>query len=126
MNTKPLTVEQRKRVADEVTQKPHIIAYSGDIIIAAYDQHGNRNFVDSWDPEESLEQKYAIISTVARMIKSKDLSLLVKRVNGMDDSAFDKEYAEVVRLYSALGIHIAENNTQEIELLAWELLESKE
>lgn len=74
-----------------------------------------------WNPADNLGQKDALTRTAARLIEQKDVSLAVKRVKGMDDSVFEKEYAEVVRLYASLGVHLANDDVDALERLVAEL-----
>jgi hypothetical protein len=110
-----MTPEMRRKVADEVRQMPHIIAMSGEIMIVAHDRHGNRTFVDSWDPVESLEQKDALTRRCAELIEEHQLDA---------EGAEQKAKVHDQRLVFVKAI--ATNSIDDLEALFYELIEVRD
>lgn len=108
-----LTPDERRKVAEYCLPQFKWIIYGGTDV-ACHDY--------MWNPSLSGYLWQALVQKCAELIEGRDLSLLAKRVKGMDDSAFDKEYANVVRLYASLGAHLANNNVTAIEQLVYEML----
>jgi hypothetical protein len=119
-----MTPEMRRRVADEVRQMPHIIAMSGEIMIVAHDRHGNRTFVDSWDPVESLEQKDALTRRCAELIEKRKKAYFDTLAMPNPSSAkLNNEWRHYLEKFCTA---LATNNVDAIEELLGQLIEVRD